>query len=139
MIHPQFNRSAAAAAAVMVLTMANTSHAQTAARDSEGALRPLTAAEAQALAPAASAKEARVGMLTGKINPQPIVHANGTVEQELDASTMSYTVARINADGSVSKVCVNGEAAAQKAMKPTKTKGSVVKVSAAKGYFHDVK
>jgi hypothetical protein len=139
MTHPLLNRSAVAAAAAMVLTMANTSHAQTAARDGEGALRPLTAVESQALTPASGTKEARVGMLTGKINPQPVVHADGTVELELDASTMSYTVARINPDGSISKVCVNGEAAAQKAMKPTKAKNSVVKVSAAKGYFHDVK
>jgi hypothetical protein len=132
-----YNWSAAAAAAAMVLTMVTPSHAQTAARDGEGApLRAPTAAEAQALAPTAETKAPRIGMVTGKVNPEPIVHRDGTVELELDASTMSYTVARVNPDGSISKVCVNGEQAAQKAMK---AKSPRVKVTAAKGYFHDVK
>ena len=134
---PDHNWSAAAAAAAMVLTMSTPLHAQTAARDSASApLRAPTAAEAQALAQTAAAKAPRIGMVTGKVNPEPITHADGTVEQELDASTLSYTVARVNADGSVSMVCVEGEQAAHKAMK---AKGLRAKVSASKGQVYETK
>jgi hypothetical protein len=125
------------AAAVMSVIAATDSSAQTAARDGEGtALRAPSAAEAKALAPAAASAERRVGMVTGKVNPAAIVHSDGTVEQELDASTMSYTVARANADGSISMVCVTGEHAAQKAMTG---KASRAKLAVAKGHSHDAK
>jgi hypothetical protein len=132
--------AAVAALALISLAVATDAGAQTVARDGDGAtLRAPTAAEAKALAPAAAtatATERRVGMVTGKVNPAPIVHSDGTVEQELDASTMSYTVARANADGSISMVCVTGEQAAQKAMTG---KNSRAKVMASKGHSHDVK
>jgi hypothetical protein len=130
--------AAVAALALISLAVATDASAQTVARDGDGAtLRAPTAAEAKALAPAAAtATERRVGMVTGKVNPAPIVHSDGTVEQELDASTMSYTVARANADGSISMVCVTGEQAAQKAMTG---KNSRAKVMASKGHSHDVK
>ena len=110
--------------------------AQTAARDSAvDSLRAPTETEAQALRPAAKAG-ARIGMNTGKVDPKPIVYRNGTVEQELDASTMSYTVARRNADGSMSMVCVTGEDQMKQALKaPTARSKSV----AAKEHQHDVK
>ncbi len=79
-----------------------------------------TTAEARANVEAsmkAASRGQKVGMLTGKLNPQPVVLADGTVSQELDAGTMSYTVARRNADGSIEMVCVNGAEAAQKAVK----------------------
>ena len=82
----------------------------------------------------AAARGQKVGMLTGKLNPQPVVHADGTVSQELDAGSMMYTVARRNADGSIEMVCVNGSEAAQKALKaPTFAKRSS---AAAKEHFH---
>lgn len=94
-----------------------------AARDAKtGQVRAPTAEESKTLDAAAaklrSAKgSARVGMASGKLDPQPITHADGTVEQELDASTMSYSVARRNADGTLERVCVQGNEAAAKAMK----------------------
>ncbi len=64
----------------------------------------------------AAARGQKVGMLTGRANPQPVKLANGAVAQELDASSMVYTVARVNADGRVEMVCVNGADAAQQAL-----------------------
>ena len=94
-----------------------------AARDAEtGQLRAPTAEESKAL-DAAAAKvraakgNARVGMASGTLNPQALTHADGTVEQELDESTLSYSVARRNVDGTVEMVCVQGKDAASKAMK----------------------
>lgn len=113
----------AAAAVVLCLGVA-AAHAQTAAKDSPTSpLRAMTPAEAQALNGTSAIKgrttttAPRIGMVTGKIDPQPIYYKNGTVEQELDASTMSYTVAQRNEDGSISFVCVTGTEAADKAMK----------------------
>lgn len=65
----------------------------------------------------AAARGQKVGMLSGRANPQPEKLAGGGIAQELDASTMVYTVARRNADGSIEMVCVNGADAAQQAMK----------------------
>ena len=65
----------------------------------------------------AAARGQKVGMVSGKLNPQPVQLAGGGVAQELDASTMVYSVARVNADGTVEMVCVNGAEAAAKAMK----------------------
>jgi hypothetical protein len=64
----------------------------------------------------AAARGQKVGMLTGKRNPQPVQLAGGGVAQELDASTMVYSVARTNADGTIERVCVNGADEAVKAM-----------------------
>jgi hypothetical protein len=149
----KWSPAAVVAVALISLAVATDANAQTVATDGEGsALRAPTAAEAKALAPAAAmtattaaaaaaaaaatAPERRIGMVTGQVNPVPIVHSDGTVQQELDASTMSYTVARANADGSISMVCVTGEQAAQKALKG---KNSRVKVVASKGHSHDTK
>ena len=126
-----------ALAAVMSLSMPAESTAQTIARDGDGTtMRSPNAAEAKALAPAAVSSGRRIGMVTGKVNPPPILHSDGTVEQELDASTLSYTVARTNADGSISMVCVTGEQAAHKAMTG---KSSRAKLASLKGHSHDVK
>jgi hypothetical protein len=65
----------------------------------------------------AAARGQKVGLITGRANPQPVVHADGTVEQELDAGTLSYSVARVLPNGKVEIVCVNGADEAQKAMK----------------------
>lgn len=94
-----------------------------AARDAQtGQVRAPTAEESKAL-DAAAAKvraakgNARVGMASGKLNPQAVTYADGTVEQELDESTLSYSVARRNADGTIEMVCVQGKDAAGKALK----------------------
>lgn len=94
-----------------------------AARDAKtGQVRAPTAEESKTL-DAAAAKlraakgNARVGMASGKLNPQEVTHADGAVEQELDESTLSYTVARRNADGTIEMVCVQGKDAATKALK----------------------
>ena len=94
-----------------------------AARDAKtGHVRAPTAEESKTL-DAAAAKlraakgNARVGMASGKIDPQAVTHADGTVEQELDESTLSYSVARRNADGTIEMACVQGKDAASKAMK----------------------
>jgi len=65
----------------------------------------------------AAARGQKVGMISGRLNPQPEKLANGAVVQELDAGTMVYSVARVNADGKVELVCVEGSEAAKKAMK----------------------
>ena len=94
-----------------------------AARDAKtGQVRAPTAEESTTL-DAAAAKlraakgNARVGMASGKLDPQSMTHADGAVELELDESTLSYSVARRNADGTVEMVCVQGKDAASKAMK----------------------
>ena len=92
------------------------------ARDSKTSpVRAPTAAEAKAL-DAATAKlraakgNQRVGMASGTVDPQQVTHADGTVELELDESSMVHSVARRNADGSIEMVCVHGSEAAHKAM-----------------------
>lgn len=125
-------------AASALLLMATTAQAQTASRDSNNApLRAPTASEAAALAPANTARAARIGLITGKVNPAPITHRDGTVEQELDASTMSYTVAKMNPDGSISMVCVTGDDAAKKIVKSGKT--ARANVAATKEHQHGAK
>ncbi|MBC8056572.1 MAG: PEP-CTERM sorting domain-containing protein [Rhizobiales bacterium] len=89
-----------------------------------GELRAPTAEESAVLEGADAGKALRRapprGLITGKISPPPIRHADGTVEQELDESTMSYTVMTRNADGSTSMVCVTGNEAAEAALKGKK-------------------
>lgn len=83
-------------------------------------VRSIDGAEARANMEAsmkAAKRGQKVGMLTGRLNPKAEKLADGTVMQELDASTMVFSVARIGADGRVETVCVNGIEAADKAMK----------------------
>jgi hypothetical protein len=76
------------------------------------------AARAAMQASAEAAKRGqRVGMITGRLNPQPQMQADGTVGQELDASTMMYSVARIGADGQVERLCISGSETADKAVR----------------------
>ena len=121
--------SAFTKAAVVVVTMASVpafaapEAGMRAARDAQtGQVRAPTAEESKTLDAAAAKLRAakgdrRVGMASGTLNPQALTHADGTVEQELDESTLSYSVARRNADGTVEMVCVQGKDAASKAMK----------------------
>ncbi|WP_310385301.1 post-PEP-CTERM-1 domain-containing protein [Roseateles sp.] len=129
---------AAAFAVAIVLATAGASAATVAKDPSSGELRAPTAAEAQALSqPAAGARTSGGavqprGLLTGKVNPQPVQHADGSVEHELDESTLSFSVATRNSDGSISQACVTGPDAAAAAMKaPAK--------SSKKGHSHALK
>lgn len=107
-----------------------------------GQVRPQTAEEMKAVeASTKSTKTLRTaqprGLLTGRVNPQPVQHADGTVEQELDDSSQIFSVVRRNKDGSLDTACVTGKQAADEAVR-TKLKGiSVSKLS--KDHDHDVK
>ncbi len=100
--------------AVASLALGGAAQAQHAEVRSEGAAQARATMEASMKA---AARGQKVGMLTGKLNPQPQKLPGGAVAQELDATTMVYSVARINADGMVEMVCVNGSEAAAKALK----------------------
>ncbi|RVU44294.1 post-PEP-CTERM-1 domain-containing protein [Rubrivivax rivuli] len=100
--------------AAAALAMGTAAQAQQAEVRSDGAAQ---ARAAMAASMKAAARGQKVGMITGKLNPQPQKLAGGGVAQELDATTMVYSVARINADGVLEMVCVNGAEAADKALK----------------------
>lgn len=79
-------------------------------RDAEtGQLRAPTAEEAKALRAAGGRAAASAS------GQREIRHKNGTVEMVLDNSTLMYSVARRNADGSITQACVQGEDKAQAA------------------------
>lgn len=104
-----------------------------------GQLRPLTGEEIAAAAATKSTKSLKAvqprGLLTGRVNPQPVQHADGTVEQELDDSSQIFSVVRRNTDGSLDTACITGKQAADEAVR-TKLKGvSVSKLS--KDHDHD--
>lgn len=96
------------------LMLATASHAQNVQVRSDDAAQ---ARATMAASMKAAARGQKVGMLSGRANPQPQKLAGGGVVQELDAGTMMYSVARRNADGSIEMVCVNGDDAAQQALK----------------------
>lgn len=105
-----------------------------------GQLRAPTAEEAATLDNAGAGRAQRRaprGLVTGKLNPAAVKHADGTVEQELDESSLSYTVMTRNADGSTSMVCVTGTAAADAALKGQKSTAKAARSS--KEHTHDVK
>lgn len=130
-------RLASAAALFAVAGLAQAA-GQTVAKDPEtGALRAPTAAEAQALqGKAASGRLSNAaasqprGLLTGKINPAPVYHRDGTVEQELDESSQSFSVAVRKADGTIETACVTGAEAAQAIVKGKKSISKTAKVHA---------
>jgi hypothetical protein len=64
----------------------------------------------------AASRGERVGMVTGTVNPQPRMSRGGMVSQELDASTLMFSVARINADGRVEMSCINSVESANAAL-----------------------
>lgn len=64
----------------------------------------------------AAARGQKVGMVSGRANPQARRLADGSIVQELDAGTMTYSVARRNPDGSLELICVDSAEAAEKAM-----------------------
>jgi len=64
----------------------------------------------------AATRGQRIGMVTGTVDPQPQMSRNGMVSQELDASTLMFSVARVNAEGRVEMVCINSLESAQAAL-----------------------
>jgi len=64
----------------------------------------------------AATRGERVGMVTGKVNPRPVALKGGGVAQELDASTLMFSVARLNSEGTVETVCVNSTESAEQAV-----------------------
>jgi hypothetical protein len=130
-------RGRVAFAAALALSFTLGAQAQTASRDTEGGqLRAATPDEAKALSPERAARP--VGLLSGKANPQAIRHADGTIQQELDTSTLMYSVARRNPDGTISQFCVTGSEAAERLVKGKKLKATqVAKLS--KEHNHEVK
>ena len=117
------------AAAVLALTALTAAPAFAApeagmrvARDSKSSpVRAPTAEEAKVLDAATAKMRAakgnqRVGMASGTLDPQQLTHPDGSVELELDETSMVHSVARRNADGSIEMVCVHGSEAAHKAM-----------------------
>lgn len=88
-----------------------------------GELRHPSAAEAQALeAPASDAAQSqRRGLITKRLSPQVIRHPNGMRQLELDESTMTYSMATRNPDGTTDLTCVTGSKAAEATLKGPRT------------------
>jgi hypothetical protein len=104
-------------AGLLALGAVASAHAQRVTRDSvTGELRAPTAAEVKAMDSGKRSTRA-VGVLSGKADPQAVHMPDGTVMQELTTDSLMYSVARKNADGSISQYCVHGEEAAQRLVK----------------------
>jgi hypothetical protein len=89
-----------------------------------GELRAPTPAEAQTMHAQEKAKapSKAVGMLTGAVEPQQKLMANGTVMMELTEDSMVYSVVTKKADGSLDMQCVTGSDAANKVINGKSTK-----------------
>lgn len=115
-----------ALAGLLALGVASGAHAQRVSRDSvTGELRAPTAAEVKAMDSSKRASRA-VGVLSGKADPQAVRLPDGTVMQELTTDSLMYSVARKNADGTVSQYCVHGEEAAHRLVKGKQAKSQVI-------------
>ena len=85
----------------------------TVTRDAEtGQLRAPTASEMKALEAARKPSSSRAAT-----TPVEVRYADGTVGMTLGDDHMMYSVARVNAQGKVERVCVQGVEASQQAMK----------------------
>jgi len=125
-----------ALAAALALSFSVAARAQTASRDTEtGELRAPNADEVKALSGSASRP---VGLVSGKSKLPQIRHADGTIQQELDTSSLMYSVAKRNPDGSISQYCVTGSDAAERLVKGQKVKAALVS-KAGKEHNHEVK
>jgi hypothetical protein len=108
-----------------------------------GELRAPTAAEAAALEAAGKSLKAQRqaparGMLTGRVNPGQIKYPDGTVQQELDETSLAHTVMTRNADGTLEMVCVTGPEAVEAALKAkTSAQGKTTKTN--QEHNHDAK
>jgi len=92
----------------------NAAEGMTVVRDPEtGQLRAPTAEEAQALG-AVGGSPLKSSSLAVEAVQSPL--PGGGVSMQLDESTMMYSVARRNGDGSVDRYCVDGHDKAEKVM-----------------------
>lgn len=105
----------AGALAAAMLMAASPAHAIKVVKDpATGQLRAPTADEVRAEQATQGLKNAKTaaqprGLLTGKVNPAPIVKADGTIFQEMDESTVVYSTVTRNADGTLDFDCVQGK------------------------------
>lgn len=99
-----------------VLVLANAAQAQTVIVRSLDAAESAKARAAVEASVQAASRGQRVGLVTGTVDPQAQVSRGGMVSQELDASTLMFSVARINSDGRVETVCVNSLKTANEAV-----------------------
>ena len=76
--------------------------------------------------------------MTGRINPGQIKHADGTVQQELDESSLSHTVMTRKADGALETVCVTGAEAVDAALTGKKSVNTKA-AKASREHNHDHK
>lgn len=97
--------------------LAQTESARVARDPVTGQLRALTKEEARALQAkaqqSAAAAAKKNGVLSGAPVAGPVRRADGSVELELDESTLSHTVMKRAADGTLSTHCVTGPTAVQ--------------------------
>ncbi len=101
--------AAALAAATGLPAIALAAEAATVVRDAEtGQLRAPTAEEARVLREQGS----RRGEAQAATGQREIRHKDGTVEMQLDSSSMMFSVAQRQPDGSITRACVQGEALA---------------------------
>lgn len=131
---------ACAVVATSAVAQSNTSSAMRVVKDPvTGAIRAATPEEFRAMqareAQAGKGVAANRGILSRKANPQPTTRADGSVELELTDETMSYSVARRNADGSADAYCVTGADAATDLLKGKKV-SAARKIGKEDGHDH---
>lgn len=100
---------AAIAAAMGMPVAASAAEAATVVRDAEtGQLRAPTAEEARVLREQGSrGGDSRAASAAS--GPREIRHKDGSVEMQLDSSSMMYSVAQRLPDGRIARACVQGE------------------------------
>lgn len=103
------------ATAVAAIGLVSAAQAQTVIVRSLDAVESAKVRAAVEASMQAASRGQRVGMVTGTVNPQPQMSRSGMVSQELDASTMMFSVARVNAEGQVEMACANSLESAQTA------------------------
>jgi hypothetical protein len=127
-----------ALAALLALGAVSSAHAQRVVRDAQtGELRAPVASEIVV----DKARAGAVGLVSGRPNPAPVTLPNGTVMQELTTDSLMYSVARRNADGSISQFCVTGQEAASRIVqgKPAATSRLAKADKSSKGQVYEVK
>ncbi|HTD05791.1 post-PEP-CTERM-1 domain-containing protein [Undibacterium sp.] len=108
-----------------------------------GKLRAPTAEEEEALNNQVKADEAnKTGRQAKQARVKRVAEVqrpDGSVMVELDESTMTYSVATRNADGSINMECVTGDEAADKLVNSASSTKKSVNVSKAKEHNHEEK
>jgi hypothetical protein len=104
---------AASVAAIVMMGSAQAQNVIVRSLDASEAAKVRAAVEASM---AAAERGQRIGMVTGTVDPQPEALRGGGVRQELDATTLMFSVARINPEGRVEMVCINSVESARAAL-----------------------